>query len=98
MSLFEDTGVFGLTHGCPDHGEDAMSECSMCGMEFCRMCYASSVCEDCFQQQQLDEDEDDSPDFEDVKNLDALLGEDKEVEKILQESESEFPPDLFDED
>ena len=95
--MYDDTGVFGLEQGCPVHGEDAMRECSMCGGEFCRECYPTSICPECAEQQV--EDEEQSPDFEDVQNLDELIGEDEEIEKLLLESdEEEAPPGALDEE
>ena len=96
MSMYDDTGVFGLEQGCPVHGDESLRECSMCGTEFCRACYFTPICPDCAEQQV--DDEEDEADFEDVKNLDELIGEDEEVEKILLESETEEPPEGLEDD
>jgi superfamily II helicase len=98
MAVDDEAAAFGLGDGCPVHGDDYMSECKMCGMQFCRACNRNaSICPDCADQD-LDDDEDDA-DFEDVENLDALLEKDDEIDKMLEEIENEPPPeDLEDEE
>jgi hypothetical protein len=43
-----------------------------------------------------DEDEekakDSAPDFDDVKDLNALVGDDKEVDELLRDTDGEEPP------
>jgi hypothetical protein len=97
MTVDEETGVYGMGQGCPVHGDEYMKECSMCGAEFCRICVPrSAVCPDCADQEEEDEDEE-SPDFDDVSNLDEVLGEDEEAEKLIEEDES-IPPGEFEDD
>jgi hypothetical protein len=93
----EESGIFGLGQGCPLHGDEFLRECSMCGTEFCTKCYSPvSVCPNCSMEVgEADDDEEEEPDFEDVKDLDALLGKDEEVEKILNEEEDIPPEDLI---
>jgi len=79
MSVDEETGFFVMGQGCPIHGDEYMRECSMCGTEFCRLCYPhSAVCAECAVQNEEDYiDEDEEPDFADVSNLDLLLDKNK---------------------
>jgi hypothetical protein len=94
MSLSAEETFFGLTPGCPTHGEEYVRECSMCGIEFCTRCFRHSVvCSECALEASNDDDPDDEPDFKDVTHLDALLEEDAEVEEILKASEDMPPPE-----
>lgn len=90
MSFDDDAEFMSIGGGCPIHGDDAMQECRMCGVEFCGRCFPrSTVCPECAE----DVDEEDDPDFEDVENLDALIGgDDEEIEKIIEDSEHMKPP------
>jgi len=93
MSLSEEEAFFGLTPGCPLHGEEFLRECSMCGIEFCTRCFrGSAICADCAEEANEDDPEDD-PDFEDVANVKEFLDEDAEVEKIIKASEEMAPPE-----
>ena len=94
--MYDDTGIYGLEQGCPVHGDESLRECSACGAEFCRACITTPTCPDCSAQSTDDEEE--QADFEDVRNLDELIGDDEEVEKILLESETEAPPADLEED
>ena len=78
-------------------GDDVYEECEVCHQEFGGVCPINSA--DCPYADMLDEDDDDEiPDFEDVKNLNVLIGVDEEVEKII-EAEVDIPlEDLIDED
>ena len=97
MTVDEETGVYGMGQGCAVHGDEYMKECSMCGAEFCRICFPrSAVCPDC-SDQETDEEDEESPDFDDVKNLDEVLGDDEEAEKLIEEEDS-IPPGGFEED
>lgn len=95
MSFDDDAEFMSIGGGCPIHGDDAMKECRLCGMEFCGRCFPrSTVCSECAE----DVGDDDDPDFEDVENLDALIGGDDEIEKIIEDSENMKPPkELLDE-
>jgi len=83
-----------MQQGCPIHGDDHMRECSMCGYEFCRFCRPDSlVCSDCTEE--MDDDDDllgERRDFQDVSNLSQLLGEDVEVENIINGALDGPPP------
>ena len=89
MALDEETNVFGMTPGCPIHGDEKMRECSMCGAEFCRRCFPrSTVCPDCAEPAGEDDEEAD-PDFEDVKDLDDVLDDEDE------DGDEDEDPDRF---
>ena len=100
MSYDDESNLFAAGgQGCPVHGDDHLRECTMCGTEFCAACGSNShLCPECLENS-ADEDEDE-PDFEDVDNLDSLLGgDDAEVEKIIAEGEDlELDDEAFDED
>ncbi len=94
----EETAFLGLNQGCPTHGEEYIHECSMCGREFCARCFrGSTICSECAEMAQ-DDDLDDEPDFEDVPNLKALLPDDEDVEKMLEEDTDTIPPEDLEED
>ena len=99
MAVNEETSIFGLEQGCPVHGDEHMKECSMCGTEFCRVCFPkTTVCPECADQAEDDEAEE-SPDFDDVSNLDEVLEDDEEDEKDEKKEEEEVPPeDLVDDE
>ncbi|MGD9873674.1 MAG: hypothetical protein AB7T27_05315 [Kiritimatiellia bacterium] len=67
----------GMPGGCPTHGDDYMMECSVCGAEFCSACFKSDgLCKDCAAQAEEEATGKDS-DFDDVENVDAILGKDE---------------------
>ena len=75
------------THGTA-RGDEHMKECSMCGAEFCKICFPkSSVCPDCADtaEDEDDEDAEADPDFDDVKKLDDVLEDDEEEEEEEEE-------------
>lgn len=73
MALIEGEGLFGMEQGCDLHGDDRMRECSLCGVEFCYLCFPRSVmCPGCTSQAVEDELEDDS-DFDETQSVDDLL-------------------------
>ncbi len=79
----------------PFGGDEHYEECEVCHQEFDGVCPIQSA--DCPYADIAAED-DDIPDFEDVDNLDRLIADDEEFEK-LEEEEGEIPPeDLIDED
>jgi hypothetical protein len=87
MSVNEESTNFGMTEGCPIHGDEHMKECTMCGAEFCRICFPKSpACPDCSEQ---DEDEDEDADFDDVGNEDE---DDEEEEKEEEDDDEEDSP------
>jgi len=92
MSVNEETSFFALGQGCPVHGDEYMRECTMCGAEFCRICYPkSAVCPDCAEQANEDDDEeddDDIADFDDVSNLKEVLNDNYEDVKEDEDDES----------
>jgi len=74
MAVNEETGIFGMDQGCAVHGDEHMRECSMCGAEFCRVCFPkTAVCPDCSEQEEEEEDTEENPDFDDVSNLGELI-------------------------
>jgi hypothetical protein len=98
MTVNEETGMFGLTEGCGVHGDEHMKECSMCGVEFCRLCHPkSTVCPDCADGAD-EEAEEEAPDFDDVENLEEVLDDDNEAERTVRDGEEEAPPGGFPED
>lgn len=77
-------------------GDEQYEECEVCHQEFTGTCPINSA--DCPYADFIDDDEDDAPDFEDVENLNELLEDDEEVEKLLEEEDGEIPDeDLVDE-
>ncbi len=60
--------------------EDFWIECSSCGCEFCRKCFPNSnLCPDCAEEWAATNDTDaDDPDFEDVRDVDALMRENED--------------------
>ena len=95
MSVMEEPSIFGMAQGCPVHGDEHMKECTMCGAEFCRICFPkSAVCPDCSEQ---DEEEAENPDVEDAANLDEETEGEEETEK--DDNAEDLPPgDLTDDD
>lgn len=94
MAMNDEPSIYelGMEQGCPVHGDEQMRECSMCGAEFCRLCFPrSAVCPDCAEQESEDEDED-APDFDDVERLDDLLDEEDD-EEIEEPDEDEADED-----
>ena len=86
MSTEEERNLFGVEPGCAVHGDEKMRECSMCGAEYCRACHPrATVCPDCVEPS--DEDEEEDPAFEDVKDMDEVLDdeEDEEGEKYEED-------------
>ena len=82
-----DSGAFGLGAGCMVHGDEAMRECTMCGGEFCRVCFPRSlICPDCAEDGEGDEEQK-NPDFEDVEKVDDLLVEQPVAEEDEEEEE-----------
>ena len=82
----EDSNVFGMDEGCPEHGSARMIECSACGGEFCALCFPrSAVCADCAEGGGLEEDAR-GEDFDDVTKVDKVLDEDKAASEDEEES------------
>lgn len=100
--MHEESNLFSsLEQGCPVHGDEYVRECSMCGCEYCRSCNPSPVCPECAAQQEVDEDDEleKQPDFEDVKDLNAILENDEEAEKLVEEEGDPIPlEDLVDDE
>ena len=98
MAVNEETSIFGMDQGCPVHGDEHMKECSMCGAEFCKVCFPkTTVCPDCADPSEEEEEEKD-PDFDDVSNLDEVLDGDEEEEKEEKDEEEIPPEDLVDDE
>ena len=96
----DEENMFMMGEGCPTHGDEHMKECTVCGAEFCTRCFSNSViCPDCAEEANEDElSEFGGRDNNEMDDLERLVGEDEEVEKILSESESIPPEDLEDEE
>ena len=79
-------------------GDGDVELCSVCRQEFTGFCPLNSArCPNMDKIVDEEEDEDEEPDFDDVKKLDKVLGDDKEAEKLV-EVDGELPPeDLEDE-
>ena len=77
---------------CPDHGDASMTECKVCGHEFCRACFSGArACPSCIQEQGVgDETDDDEPAAaESIDNLDELLAVSvsDDVDKLLDDAD-----------
>ena len=97
MALADDLRMYGMQQGCPVHGDDQMIDCTMCGYEFCRTCFRNSlVCPDCAEEAKNDSDEDN--DYDELRNIDRLLGED--IDDLVDEDELDEIPaeDLVDDE
>jgi len=75
--------------GCGEHDcDEHMTECSMCGAEFCSLCFPNSaLCPDCAASVSIDDEED--LDFDDVPNLNKLLAEDKDAARLIGDDDVE---------
>ena len=85
--------------GCPVHGEDYMRECSVCGEEFCALCFPNSdVCEECTAQgRDLDDEEGfGGEESEEMKIVAELAPDDPELDQETEEALKSFG-DLDDE-
>ena len=95
----EDVNLYGLGQGCPVHGDENMHECHVCGHEFCKNCFSgSSICQGCASEKEegIDDEFDESePDFEDVKNVGALLEFEDDVDELVEE-EMVLPDEFID--
>ena len=79
--------------GCSVHGEDYMRECSVCGMEFCTICFPNSnVCEECADQGRDLDDEDafGDGDAEELKIVAELAPDDPELDKETEAALNSF--------
>ena len=93
MSLNEESNAYGMGQGCAVHGDEQMKECSMCGAEFCRICFPrSTVCPDCAEQTD-DEDDKDNSDFDDITRVGTVVEDDEEKEEKDEESTEDIIED-----
>lgn len=84
----DESNVFGMEEGCPEHGSERMIECTACGTEFCTLCFPrSAVCADCAEEANLDEDANDE-DFDDVGKVGKVLDDDAGEEGGKDDEES----------
>ena len=73
MALIEGEGLFGMEPGCDLHGDDRMRECSLCGVEFCALCFPRSVmCPGCASEA-VEDDLEEDPELNDTHGADELL-------------------------
>ncbi|MBN1269842.1 MAG: hypothetical protein JXB04_09655 [Kiritimatiellae bacterium] len=96
MAMEEPSAFFGLTDGCPVHGDEFMKECSMCGAEFCARCHPKwTVCPDCADEPDAESEDThaDDADFEDVRDVGALLEDDEAMQRVLGEADEDLPPE-----
>ena len=77
-------------------GDDHYEECEVCHQEYDGNCPISSS--ECPYEEFKDDDDDDGDSFSDVDDLDALIGKDTEVEKIIDAGTAIPKEDLVDED
>ncbi|MDR0994594.1 MAG: hypothetical protein LBN38_08570 [Verrucomicrobiota bacterium] len=72
----------GFGSGCDIHGDNYMRECTMCGIEFCAVCFPnSSLCADCSAQgDDFDEEEEE------------LTTEEERELRLLDEFNDDAPP------
>jgi hypothetical protein len=68
--------------------------CRVCRQEYSDgICpIASAVCPYLKEEDAADDDDQEDPDFDDVENLDSVLGEDREADRLTEE-EAELPPE-----
>ena len=83
MAVEEESNAYGMGAGCAVHGDEHMKECSMCGAEFCRICFPrSTVCSDCLEQSEEDDFETkDSSDFDDITRVGTVVDSDEDEEE-----------------
>ena len=97
MAVEEESNAYGMGAGCPVHGDERMKECSMCGTEFCRICFPrSAVCPDCAEQvDDEDDEENDTSDFDDITRVGTVVEDDEEEteEKGEDATEDMMDPD-----
>lgn len=87
MSVDDEANMYSMIGDCPDHGDDGMRACSMCGQEFCGICFSgSTVCPDCAEQQGYDDDDEDEELTED-EELAKLVDDDDDVDDMLLEAD-----------
>lgn len=80
---YEDDGeeYFALETTCGAHGPDYIRECPSCKEEFCVRCFHFNLCPDCMED--VWENGPQDSDFSDVENIDRLLPDDPEVERVI---------------
>lgn len=90
--------LFGMGQECPEHGDERMRECRMCGQDFCAGCFpGSSVCPHCAEEADDDEFADDE-DAALMKQIGDLIGQD-ELDADLDDIDELEPDDaLLDDD
>ncbi len=82
MSLDDSEPMFSLGGGCMVHGDEFMTECSICGAEFCARCFPGvRLCSDCAMTQPDDDDPDAAP------AEPGAADDDEDVEKLLKEAD-----------
>lgn len=82
MSLDDSEPMFSLGGGCMAHGDEFMTECSVCGAEFCARCHPGiRLCSDCAVTQSEDDDLDGAP------VAPGAAEDDEDVEKLLKEAD-----------
>jgi hypothetical protein len=81
------------------YGDPDYEECSVCHQEFRDgFCPINSAdCPYC-EDEEDDFEEDDEPDFEDVEDLDEILGDDEEADRLTEEEEDFSDEDFAEED
>lgn len=82
--------MFNMGEGCAFHGDEAMRNCSLCGIEFCLKCNPGrAICPNCRAEEQDDED---PMDFDEPR----FRRKEDEVDRLLREAERLPPEDLRD--
>ena len=83
MSVDDDEPMLHLGEGCMVHGDEYMTECSVCGTEFCSRCTPGThVCATCSETG----DEDDDLDLKPASRKKTKDDED-DVDQLLQEAD-----------
>jgi len=83
VSVDDDEPMLHLGEGCMVHGDEYLTECSVCGAEFCSRCTPGThVCATCSETG----DEDDDLDLKPVPRKTSKDDED-DVEQLLKEAD-----------
>lgn len=85
---------------CPIHGAEHLRECNICGAHFCTRCFPRSlVCEDCHEDDDVDDLENDG-EFSELSEYEDLLDHDDgdEIDRLIEESDLLPPEDIEEEE
>jgi hypothetical protein len=98
MGWDESNQLFGMGQECPEHGDEKMRECRLCGQDFCIGCFpGSAVCPGCAEEAEEDDfavDEDAAL----MKEVGELIGTDEIDEDVDDLDELEVSDTLVDDE